>query len=91
MIIGTKRTKATAIIQMERNYYHTKKTKSVLVEVERKKHAENSKRCVDDTMNLVLDVFVRLLQDIPMEIYDRLLEIELSISELGGREPGNLI
>ena len=91
MIIGTKRTKATAIIQMERNYYYTKKTKSVLVEVERKKHAENSKRCVDDTMNLVLDVFVRLLQDIPMEIYDRLLEIELSISELGGRELGNLI
>ena len=76
---------------MERNYYYTKKTKSMLVEVERKKHAEHSKRCVGDKMNLVLDVFVRLLQDIPMEIYDRMLEIELSISEWGGRELGNLI
>lgn len=39
MIIKTIRTKAIAIIQMKRNYYYTKKSKSVLVEMERKKHA----------------------------------------------------
>ena len=42
-------------------------------------------------MNLVLDMFVRLLKDIPMEMYERLLDIELSISEWDGRELGNLI